>query len=144
MTSMTEEPTAAIREVMESAKVAGPAFEYDDLRFFAEAMRKRAGIILPDAKAALVFRRLAPRVRQLGLASFAAYRERLWNPDDAEWDHVVGQLTTNHSHFFREIHHFKLLSKHLTELMEPGSCRIRIWSAACAAGQEPFLLYCQI
>lgn len=138
MMSMTEEPSAAIREVMESAKVAGPAFEYDDLRFFAEAMRNRAGIILPDAKAALVFRRLAPRVRQLGLASFAAYRERLGNPDDAEWDHVVGQLTTNHSHFFREIHHFKLLSKHLTELMAPGRCRLRIWSAACAAGQEPF------
>ncbi len=138
MTLMTQEASAAIREVVESAKASGPAFEHEDLAFFADAMRRRAGIVLPDAKAALVFRRLAPRVRQLGLSSFAQYRERLWNPDDAEWDHVVGQLTTNHSHFFREIHHFKLLSKHLSELIEPGPCRIRVWSAACAAGQEPF------
>ena len=95
-------------------------------------MRQRAGIVLPDTKAALVFRRLAPRVRELGLSSFAAYRERLWNPEDAEWDHVVGQLTTNHSRFFREIHHFKLLSDHLAEQMAPGNARVRLWSAACA------------
>jgi chemotaxis protein methyltransferase CheR len=138
MTQATADGSAAVREVVESARATGPAFDHDDLRFFAEAMRRRAGIILPDTKAALVFRRLAPRVRQLGLASFAAYRERLWNPDDAEWDHVVGQLTTNHSHFFREVHHFKLLSRHLSGLIQPGRCRLRIWSAACAAGQEPY------
>ena len=137
MTLATDE-SSALREVVRAAKTSGPAFEREDLAFFAEAMRKRAGIILPDTKAALVFRRLAPRVRELGLASFAAYRERLKNPDDAEWDHVVGQLTTNHSRFFREIHHFKLLSEHLSALMAPGRCRARIWSAACAAGQEPY------
>ena len=125
-------------EVFLASKTAGPVFEPEDLAFFAEAMRQRAGIVLPDTKAALVFRRLAPRVRALGLSSFAAYRERLWNPEDAEWDHVVGQLTTNHSRFFREIHHFKLLSDHLSEQMAPGNTRVRLWSAACAAGQEPY------
>lgn len=139
MTLTTGESPAAIREVMEAAKASGPAIEYDDLKFFAEAVNKRAGILLPDAKAALIFRRLAPRVRKLGLDSFAAYRQRLQNPTDAEWDHVVGLLTTNHSRFFREIHHFKLLSKHVSELIaRPDGRRIRLWSAACAAGQEPY------
>ena len=137
MSLATGEPPV-IHEVVQAAKASGPAFEPGDLAFFAEAMRKRAGIILPDTKAALVFRRLAPRVRELGFASFAAYRERLGNPDDAEWDYVVGQLTTNHSRFFREIHHFKLLSDHLSAMMAPGNTRVRLWSAACAAGQEPY------
>jgi chemotaxis protein methyltransferase CheR len=135
---MTVDSPAAIRDIFEAARVSGPAFEHDDLRFFADAVRKRAGIQLPDAKAAMIFRRLAPRVRELGFDSFAKYRERLWNPDDDEWDHVVGLLTTNHSRFFREVHHFKLLSKHISELMTPGACRIRLWSAACAAGQEAY------
>lgn len=138
MTMAAGDSADAIGEVYIAAKASGPAFEPDDLAFFAEAMRQRAGIILPDTKAALVFRRLAPRVRELGLSSFAAYRQRLSNPDDAEWDRVVGQLTTNHSRFFREVHHFKLLSEHLSELMAPGNTRVRLWSAACAAGQEPY------
>lgn len=138
MTLAAGESADAIGDVFLASKTSGPAFEPEDLAFFAEAMRQRAGIILPDTKAALVFRRLAPRVRELGLASFAAYRERLWNPEDAEWDHVVGQLTTNHSRFFREIHHFKLLSEHLSARMAPGNTPIRLWSAACAAGQEPY------
>lgn len=138
MTLAAGDSADAIGEVYRAAKTSGPAFEPDDLAFFAEAMRQRAGIILPNTKAALVFRRLAPRVRELGLASFAAYRQRLSNPDDSEWDRVVGQLTTNHSRFFREVHHFKLLSEHLSELMAPGNTRVRLWSAACAAGQEPY------
>jgi chemotaxis protein methyltransferase CheR len=132
------ESSAAIREVVASAKASGPEFGEADLAFFADGMRKRAGIILPDTKAALVFRRLAPRVRELGFSSFSAYRQRLANPDDPEWEYVVGQLTTNHSHFFREIHHFRLLSEHLGQLVESGEKRIRLWSAACAAGQEPY------
>lgn len=138
MTMAAGDNADAIGEVYLAAKTSGPAFEPADLAFFAEAMRQRAGIILPETKAALVFRRLAPRVRELGLSSFAAYRERLWNPEDAEWDHVVGQLTTNHSRFFREIHHFKQLSDHLSEQMASGDTRVRLWSAACAAGQEPY------
>jgi len=138
MTSVTEELLPAVREVVEAAQTSGPAFELADMKFFADGVRTRAGIQLPDHKAALVFRRIAPRVRELGFRSFAAYRAQLENPDDSEWDHVIGLLTTNHSRFFREIHHFKLLSRHLKALAAAGSCRLRLWSAACAAGQEPY------
>jgi chemotaxis protein methyltransferase CheR len=109
-----------------------------DLAYFAEAMRARAGVVLPVSKSALIYRRLAPRVRALGLSDFAAYRARLADPADPEWDAVVAALTTNHSRFFREIHHFRLLERHLDALIAEGASRIRLWSAACAAGQEPY------
>lgn len=115
-----------------------PPAEAADLAFFAGAMRARAGVVLPEAKAALIYRRLAPRVRALGLPDFAAYRARLADPADPEWDAVVAALTTNHSRFFREIHHFRLLDRHLGDLIAGGAKRIRFWSAACAAGQEPY------
>jgi chemotaxis protein methyltransferase CheR len=109
-----------------------------DLAYFADAMRARAGVVLPVSKSALIYRRLAPRVRALGLSDFAAYRARLADPADPEWDAVVAALTTNHSRFFREIHHFRLLERHLDALIAEGASRIRLWSAACAAGQEPY------
>ncbi|MCZ8124021.1 MAG: protein-glutamate O-methyltransferase CheR [Magnetospirillum sp.] len=117
---------------------AGPAAEAADLAFFAGAMRARAGIVLPESKAALIYRRLAPRVRELGLADFASYRARLSDPADPEWDAIVAALTTNHSRFFREIHHFRLLDRHLAAMLRAGAKRIRFWSAGCAAGQEPY------
>ena len=54
---------------------AGPAAEAADLAFFAGAMRARAGIVLPESKAALIYRRLAPRVRELG---FDEHFLRVW------------------------------------------------------------------
>jgi chemotaxis protein methyltransferase CheR len=118
--------------------IGAPEAAAADLAFFAGAMRARAGVVLPEAKAALIYRRLAPRVRALGLPDFAAYRARLADPADPEWDAVVAALTTNHSRFFREIHHFRLLDRRLGELLAEGATRIRFWSAACAAGQEPY------
>jgi len=132
---MTE---AALRNIAAASATAGPAFGPKDMQFFADALRTRIGIVLPDAKAALVFRRLAPRVRELGFDTFAGYRKRLADPHDAEWERVVALLTTNHSRFFREIHHFKLLSRHMEEAFRRGVKRVRLWSAACAAGQEPY------
>ncbi len=128
----------ALHEIAAAAAASGPAFEVQDMRFFADGVRERIGVVLPDAKAALVFRRLAPRVRELGFDSFARYRESLADPASDEWDRVVALLTTNHSRFFREIHHFKLLSRHLEEAFGRGVKRVRLWSAACAAGQEPY------
>lgn len=115
-----------------------PPAEAADLAFFAGAMRARAGVVLPETKAALIYRRLVSRVRALGLPDFAAYRVRLSDPDDPEWDVVVAALTTNHSRFFREIHHFRLLDGHLGALLAKRVERVRFWSAACAAGQEPY------
>ena len=121
-----------------AATLAVPDFTPDDMAFFAAELRARTGIVLAASKAALVVRRLAPRMRELGCAQFAEYRRLLADPAAEEWNRVVELLTTNHSHFFREIHHFKLLSRHVRAGRDAGKTRFRIWSAACAAGQEPY------
>ena len=116
----------------------GPSLGADDMAFFAAALRGRTGIVLAPGKAALVLRRLAPRLCETGCGSFAEYRALLDDPEAPEWTRVVELLTTNHSRFFREIHHFKLLSRHLDALLAAGQKRLRLWSAACASGQEPY------
>ncbi len=122
----------------QAAFLAEPQADPADLAFFADAMRARTGVQLPETKRALIYRRLVPRLRELGLGSFADYRARLADQSDPEWDVVVNALTTNHSRFFREIHHFKLLDAHLAKLLDARAKRIRLWSAACAGGQEPY------
>jgi chemotaxis protein methyltransferase CheR len=121
-----------------SAPLVGPVLSSSDLAFFATAMRQRTGIVLAEGKAALVLRRLAPRLRETGCGDFAEYRVLLADPEAPEWTRVVELLTTNHSRFFREIHHFKLLARHLDALLAAGATRLRLWSAACASGQEPY------
>jgi chemotaxis protein methyltransferase CheR len=77
----------------------------------------------------------------LGLSDFAAYRVLLEGPDGAaERGEMINALTTNLTSFFREPHHFAYLADPiLSELVRGASeRRIRIWSAACSSGEEPY------
>jgi chemotaxis protein methyltransferase CheR len=108
----------------------------------------QAGIALSDAKRTLVVSRLTKVVRRLGLGSFDAYLDYLdhgGSPGDAQ--EFVNALTTNLTRFFREDHHFAHLSAYVGELIgrqpRPGSDgrpRLRIWSAGCSTGQEPYTI----
>ena len=101
-----------------------------------------AGIVLVPNKAQLVYGRLARLVRACGLDNFADYVARIERDAD-ERARAVDALTTNHTAFFRESHHF---DHFVTEawptlrgrLAEGG--RVRLWSAACSSGEEPYTL----
>ncbi len=115
-----------------------------DFRRIAARVREVAGISLPDSKMALVQARLAKRLRALGLASFGDYCALIEGEDEmacAEQEELVTAITTNVTHFFREPHHFEALrAKVLPPLIrhaERGG-RVRIWSAGCSTGQEPY------
>ena len=104
-----------------------------------------AGISLSDAKRTLVIARLSKIVRGMKLPSFEAYLdylERQGGPDDAQ--DFVNALTTNLTRFWREEHHFTHLVEHVGELMKThisaSSKRLRIWSAGCSTGQEPYTI----
>ena len=104
-----------------------------------------AGISLSDAKRTLVIARLSKIVRGLKLPSFDAYLDYLetqGTPDDAQA--FVNALTTNLTRFWREEHHFTHLVAHIGDLMHAheahGSKRLRIWSAGCSTGQEPYTI----
>lgn len=102
-----------------------------------------AGISLSDAKRTLVISRLSKIVRALGLKSFddyLDYLERAGSPEDAQ--NFVNALTTNLTRFYREDHHFEHLRVYVERLIaqKPRGTRLRIWSAGCSTGQEPYTI----
>jgi len=96
---------------------------------------------MPRAKEPLVYSRLAKRIRQLGLGSFKDYIALLEAPGGHETEHMLVALTTNVTRFFREPHHFDDLRErvmpHLAQKARARQ-RVRIWSAGCSSGQEPY------
>ena len=114
----------------------------DDFQQIAAMLHADAGIYLPESKATLVYSRLAKRVRALGLENFRDYCALVGSSDGiGERQRMLAALTTNVTHFFREPHHFEHLKRQvLPPLLDAASrgARIRIWSAGCSSGQEPF------
>lgn len=113
-----------------------------DFREIAAMIHADAGITLPESKAALVYSRLAKRLRALGLANFRDYCELVAVSEGVdERQKMLAALTTNVTRFFREPHHFHHLeNKILPPLIEAARRgeRLRLWSAACSSGQEPY------
>jgi chemotaxis protein methyltransferase CheR len=104
---------------------------------------KVAGISLSDAKRTLVVSRLSKIVRALGLESFDAYVDYLEKGTKAsDAQDFVNALTTNLTRFYREDHHFDHLRTYVGSLINsrPRGQRLRIWSAGCSTGQEPYTI----
>ncbi|ATN33006.1 chemotaxis protein [Rhizobium sp. ACO-34A] len=113
-----------------------------DLNEIAAMIYSDAGISLNDSKASLVYSRLSKHIRNLGLSGFRAYCNLVASPEGAaERREMLSHLTTNFTRFFRENHHFDhLRTDVLPELINRARAggRVRIWSAACSDGQEPY------
>ena len=97
---------------------------------------QRAGISLHDGKHAMVYSRLSRRLRETGHGSFKEYLGSLDSQDAPEWQEFVNALTTNLTSFFRESHHFDILSSHLKS--GQGGRPWRIWCSAASTGEEPY------
>jgi chemotaxis protein methyltransferase CheR len=123
---------------------AAPLTE-SEFRALRELIRDRSGITLSDAKSQLVASRLARRLRAHGLTSYGAYYELVTrhDPDGFEMRELLNAMTTNKTDFFREKHHFDFLREMLVpQLLQgaQGDPRIRIWSAGCSSGEEPYTI----
>ncbi len=119
------------------------AFSDQDFEYLRTLVKDKTGINLSSAKRELVYSRLAKRIRQIKLLSFGEYCEVLRDNRNDEVSHMVNAITTNLTSFFREGHHFQYLTEMLMpELLERnvGTRRIRIWSAGCSTGEEPYSL----
>lgn len=114
-------------------------------RGFAALIYREAGIHLTDAKQALLAGRLGRRVRALELPDLRAYLDRVQH-DPAERVEMLNCIATNETHFFREPNHFVLLRDQVLPRMlaaaAAGQCAksIRVWSAGCSTGEEPYSL----
>jgi len=103
-------------------------------------IRERAGIELGDTKRTLCQTRLIRRLRALGLSTYAEYVGLLDDPNHPEHRELVNALTTNVTSFFRELHHFEMLADEILPLLVERGRRVRLWSAGCSTGEEPWSL----
>lgn len=114
----------------------------DSFRFFREWVQPRSGLALAEDKEYLVESRLLPIARHHGFATLdelaGALREAVNKTLEQE---VMEALTTNESSFFRDIRPFTAFREKVIPHMvqHVSSARpLRIWSAACSTGQEPY------
>lgn len=120
------------------------SFTDQDFRRIADLANKQYGLFLQPSKKALVYSRLAKRLRTLNLPGFDAYCALLDRPEgETERPFLLSALTTNVTHFFREMHHFEMLrdiiAPQLLEKARNGQV-VRLWSSACSAGQEAYCI----
>ncbi|WP_231388606.1 CheR family methyltransferase [Pseudooceanicola algae] len=108
----------------------------------AALAKEEAGLILPEGKMTMVQSRLRKRLLETGQPTYETYCKFVCsNEGTAERRLMISALTTNVSHFFRESHHFDMLrTKVVPTLLQKArdGQRIRIWSAGCSSGQEPY------
>jgi chemotaxis protein methyltransferase CheR len=118
------------------------AFTNEDFKRISKILHEEAGIYLSDAKIPLVYSRLTKRLRALGLENFRDYCTLVASDRGVdERQQMIAALTTNVTRFFREPHHFQHFKTHVVEkkaaAIKAGG-RLRVWSAACSNGQEPY------
>jgi len=116
-------------------------FSDEDFEALRRLVKEHTGINLSDQKRELVYGRLARRLRALNLKSFREYRELVASDGGCELANLCNAITTNLTAFFREPHHFDYLRQHVLEpfiASPPANRRLRIWSAGCSTGEEPY------
>lgn len=113
-----------------------------DFDRIATMMRRETGVVLDERKRMLAYSRIAPLVRVSGMATFGAYLDAI-EQDPDEQAVAISALTTNHTYFNREPHHFE----HFTRVVRPELLRqaesgqpVRLWSAGSSSGEEVFSL----
>jgi chemotaxis protein methyltransferase CheR len=114
---------------------------------FQKLIYSETGIWLGSSKTALLCGRLFRRLRELGITSLETYYERVARPElHEERARMIDAITTNETRFFREPRQFEFLMQKVFPRwradVERGSRskRVRIWSAGCSSGEEPYTL----
>lgn len=114
----------------------------DVFRLLREAIYRRTGIWFADASKYLLQKRLSPRARELNFESFQKYYYYLqYDPrSDAEFDEIYDLVTTKETYFFREPAQLAAFVEEIVpDILSLKPVRkIRVWSAGCASGEEPY------
>lgn len=115
-----------------------------EFEFLRKFVLEHCGISLGEHKRQLVQGRLFRRLRALRLAGFADYCELLRTDPHSELGELASAISTNVTSFFREVHHYELLQDELLprwlEQKRRERDRLRLWSAGCSTGEEPYAL----
>jgi chemotaxis protein methyltransferase CheR len=130
---------ASVASTTLHGKVREFAFAEEDFLSLRDMVKSMTGITLATSKSEMVYGRLSRRLRALNLKTFREYRMLLATSEgQQELAEFVNALTTNLTSFFRESHHFDYLREHLLLPLAARPRRLRIWSAGCSTGEEPY------
>jgi chemotaxis protein methyltransferase CheR len=114
----------------------------DVFRLLRDQIYKRTGMWFADASKYLLQKRLSPRARELNFDSFQKYFYFLqYDPrSDAEFDQIYDLVTTNETYFFREPAQLTAFVEEIVPdvLARKSLKKVRIWSAGCSSGEEPY------
>lgn len=114
----------------------------DVFRQMRDQIYKRTGMWFADSSKYLLQKRLSPRAREMNFDSFQKYFYFLqYDPRaEAEFDQIYDLVTTNETYFFREPAQLAAFSEEIVpEILERKTVKkIRIWSAGCSSGEEPY------
>jgi chemotaxis protein methyltransferase CheR len=133
---------------MDAAVVFDAVLSNRDFSNLSRFILAQCGIRIPPSKKQMLEGRLRRRLRILGFSSFERYLEYLLGPEgeeNAEYIHLIDEVTTNKTDFFRENKHFTFLTRSvLPELIDAHGLGVRktlnVWSAGCSTGEEPYTL----
>ncbi|MBG0791197.1 MAG: protein-glutamate O-methyltransferase [Desulfovibrionaceae bacterium] len=140
-------PKDSLRRSMEqTSQLAKSVMGESEFRRFSELIHSEFGIKMPSSKKVLLQSRFQKRLRALGMGSYKEYCDYVFSPEgrEKERSHLIDVVTTNTTHFFREPKHWDIMhSIVLPELWSRGVGRgsgLRVWSAGCSSGEEPYTL----
>jgi chemotaxis protein methyltransferase CheR len=117
----------------------------EEYQKYCELIYRVAGIRITDNKRVMVSNRVRRRLRATGIGKFAEYYTFLTSPSgNDEMPLFLDAITTNETYFFRDTQHYDWLGdvflpeviQHVTLRKRPKT--LRIWSAACSTGEEPY------
>jgi chemotaxis protein methyltransferase CheR len=113
----------------------------EELARLCDFLYRRTGMVFNEAKRYYVERRVAERMAATRSTSFPGYLARLRADTDSEVEHFINAFTVNETYFYREDHQLRCLTNNLLgEVIQskPYDASVRIWSAPCATGEEPY------
>ena len=126
--------TQGVDSVLPSTDISSKEFAH-----ISQLVYQISGIKLQSGKEGLVKTRLHKRLRALNLGSFQDYIQYLEKDQKGtELNLMIDLLTTNKTDFFREMPHFDYLKRIIIPYWKRNQKKIRIWSAGCSTGEEPF------
>ncbi len=114
----------------------------EDFRLLRDIIRERFGLFYDDQKQFLLLSRLQTRLVKRSMTSYADYVKflRLGVDREAEFHELGSVLSNNETYFFRERAQLRALCGTILTELQAASPRLRVWSAACSSGEEPYSL----
>ncbi len=114
----------------------------DVFRLLRDSIYRRSGLWFAESSKYLLQKRLSPRARELNFDTFQKYFYFLQYDarSDAEFDTIYDLITTNETYFFREPAQLSAFSEEIVPdlLSRKAVKKIRVWSAGCSSGEEPY------